>query len=387
MGNSNTRESRGGDPGHRGHRAGLAPNYESTGGSSLQNDRPASRRNRVSRADLGGILGLGSSGGNGSHPDPPYERRETKQEREARRVERERVTRIKERERSLKEEHVDGGYLVTLGTYTGPEDFNKQVVRQLQVRTTALVSPSLILTAHGQIERKLAPFWRGLNDLDPNWIEPQIIAAARGLPIPAADQTPPDELIPRPLSAGSLTASTQNLNNLTVPLGDRTQSVASDHSVSVPGSGLPSPVGQQPGRTNSPFKPKGKALAAVLGAASRNGSATEIVPREINLPYDPFVNGQPLEVFLYKAATECPICFLSYPPYLNHTRCCDQAICSECFVQIKRPDPHFPEGHNENEPSTNPEEQAGMLVSEPACCPYCTQPDFGVASEPVELQR
>lgn len=111
------------------------------------------------------------------------------------------------------------------------------------------------------------------------------------------------------------------------------------------------------------------------------------MPREINLPHDPFVNGQPIEVFLYKDATECPICFLAYPPYLNHTRCCDQPICSECFVQIKRPDPHFPEGHNENDPNHNPEEAAGLLVSEPACCPYCTQPDFGVTYEPPPFRR
>lgn len=58
-------------------------------------------------------------------------------------MEKERVARIKERERSLKEEHVDGGYLVTMGVYTGPEDFNKSVVRQLMVcivRNKGLVS-------------------------------------------------------------------------------------------------------------------------------------------------------------------------------------------------------------------------------------------------------
>ena len=33
----------------------------------------------------------------------------------------------------MREENVDGGYLVTLGTYTGPEDFNKAAVRQLMV--------------------------------------------------------------------------------------------------------------------------------------------------------------------------------------------------------------------------------------------------------------
>ncbi|KAK0616819.1 hypothetical protein B0T14DRAFT_568394 [Immersiella caudata] len=269
----------------------------------------------------------------------------------------------------MKEEHADGGYLVTMGTYVGAEDFNKQIVRQLQ------------------IERKIAPFWRGLNDFDDQWTEHQIIAAARGLPVPPPDQTPPDELIPRPLSADSPRFSAQNLNNLTVPMGDRTQSAASDHSVSHAGSALPSPITGQAPRTNSPFKPRGKALAAVLGGSSRNGSTTEIVPREINLPYDPFVNGQPLEVFLYKDATECPICFLTYPPYLNHTRCCDQPICSECFVQIKRPDPHFPEGHNENSPDHNPEQAADQLVSEPACCPYCTQPEFGVTYEPPPFRR
>jgi len=59
--------------------------------------------------------------------------RELKPEREARRLERERLLRLKEREWSVREEHVDGGYLVTLGTYTGVEDFDKAIVRQLQV--------------------------------------------------------------------------------------------------------------------------------------------------------------------------------------------------------------------------------------------------------------
>jgi hypothetical protein len=61
-------------------------------------------------------------------------RRETKAEREARKLEKERQQRAQDRERSIKEEGVDGGFLVTLGTYTGPEDFSKAVVRQLQVR-------------------------------------------------------------------------------------------------------------------------------------------------------------------------------------------------------------------------------------------------------------
>ena len=77
-------------------------------------------------------MGIGSS----SEPrDPALEpRRETKAEREARKLEKERVIRAQEREKSLREEGVDGGFLVTLGVYTGPEDFSKPIVRQLQVR-------------------------------------------------------------------------------------------------------------------------------------------------------------------------------------------------------------------------------------------------------------
>ena len=223
--------------------------------------------------------------------------------------------------------------------------------------------------------------------MDDKWAEHQIIAAARGLPVPPADQPPPDDLIPRLPSPESPAVSTQNLNNLTIPITGRSQSAASEHSTSNSLSAVTSPVSAGPIRASSPFRPRGKALAAVLGGTSRNGSTTDIAPREITLPHDPFVNGQPLEVFLYKDAIDCPICFLAYPPFLNHTRCCDQPICSECFVQIKRPDPHYPEGHNEDDPNHDPEETAGMLVSEPACCPYCTQPEFGVTYEPPPFRR
>jgi hypothetical protein len=92
----------------------------------------SSRSGRGSRHDLS-FLGIGSS----SERDPALEpRRETKAEREARKLEKERQIRAQERERSLREEGIDGGFLVTLGTYTGPEDFSKPTVRQLQVCAT-----------------------------------------------------------------------------------------------------------------------------------------------------------------------------------------------------------------------------------------------------------
>ncbi|KLU82082.1 C2H2 zinc finger protein [Magnaporthiopsis poae ATCC 64411] len=361
MGNTNTKEARDVASPRSPHDPRFPQQQDSAGQSSSSR-----HRSRTSRSDLGSLLGISQA--SSSSAQPPYERRETKQEREARRLEKERQARVIERERSLKEEHVDGGYLVTLGTYVGPEDYSKPTVRQLQ------------------IERKIAPFWRGLNDFSETWTEHQIVAVARGLPLPAADAPPPEELIPRPMSADPASTSSQNLNSLTIPMGDRTQSAASDRSRSGLGSAIPSPSSMI--RNSSPFKHRPKAIAAALSISSRNGSATEISPREIKLAHDPFVNGQPLEVFLYKDAAECPICFLYYPPYLNHTRCCDQPICSECFVQIKRADPHYPEGHGEAEnPEANPEEQAGLLISEPACCPYCQQPEFGVTYEPPPFRR
>ncbi|KAI6778985.1 C2H2 zinc finger protein [Emericellopsis cladophorae] len=365
MGNSSAKESGASDSpyGAARRRSVAEPSSQ-----AIENDRNA--RNRVSRGDLS-FLGLASASSGRdtrNREDAPFQHKETKAEREARKLEQERAARAKERERSVREEHVDGGFLVTMGVYTGTEDFSKSTVRQLQ------------------IERKIAPFWRGLQDWSDSWAEHQIIAAARGLDVPAADETPDPDLVPRPPRLQS--DSNQSLQNLTVPMGPRTLSAASDRS----GTGAATPAGGQ--SKSAAFKPGGraKAIAAALTGHSRNASSTDLGPREIKLPDDPFVNGQALEVFLYKDASECPICFLTYPPYLNKTRCCDQPICSECFVQIKRADPHLPEHHpngevrdpNEGLSASDPPE---MLISEPANCPYCQQNEFGVTYDPPPFRR
>ncbi|KAG0649728.1 sip5 [Hyphodiscus hymeniophilus] len=376
MGNNSTRESRGPEspsfrrPDSAGGTGGPTPLTERH--NAHVNTRTAGLTS--SRSDLS-FLGLRTSSNNATSDVP--ERRETKQEREARKLEKERVARAKERERSIKEEHVDGGYLVTMGVYTGTEDFSKPIVKQLM------------------IERRIAPFWRGLDEFKENWTEYQLIAAGRGLPIPAADEIPQEEMR-NALSGGSANNSTQNIQNLMVPISGRSQSAASDTSTTLspshPAFSLPSPSAPtSPSHSSSSFRPRSRTLAS-LTTSSKSPSSTEMVPREIQLPRDPFVNGQAIEVFLYKDSTECPICFMYYPSYLNKTRCCDQPICSECFVQIKRPDPHPPE-HEHNDPSnpspppapenTEPE----SLVSEPATCPYCQQAEFGVTYEPPPFRR
>lgn len=133
------------------------------------------------------------------------------------------------------------------------------------------------------------------------------------------------------------------------------------------------------------FRGRSKTLASLTG--SSKVSQGEMTPREMKLPKDPFVHGQPIEAYLYKDASECPICFLYYPPYLNKTRCCDQDICSECFVQIKRPDPHLPEHQEASSQNTGEPPDPDALTSEIATCPFCKQPDFGITFEPPPFRR
>lgn len=134
MGNASGKESRSHAHSNDTRAAGSSQSPTEAGSSHGQDGgrRPPvylARANRSSRHDLG-FLGIGASAREDAQPE---QRRETKAEREARKLEKERELRRRERERSLKEEGVDGGYLVTLGTYTGPEDFSKSTVRQLQV--------------------------------------------------------------------------------------------------------------------------------------------------------------------------------------------------------------------------------------------------------------
>ncbi|KAJ3975626.1 hypothetical protein EV361DRAFT_472684 [Lentinula raphanica] len=172
------------------------------------------------------------------------------------------------------EESVDYGFLTPQGVYTGPRDWNQAIVTQLICA------------------RRLAPFYRPLEDYDDSWTDDQILAARKELL--ESESAPDSASRPEPLSASSVSSK-------------------SSHS-------------KRPNTLKEPSRP---------------------------------------EAAVYRGAIECPICFLYYPPNINHSRCCDQAICTECFVQIKR-----------SEPTTT------HLVSEPAACPYCVQENFGVVYTP-----
>lgn len=211
-----------------------------------------------------------------------------------------------------------------------------------------------------------------------------MIAAARGLPIPAPDEIPKDE------DTGPFAGADQNSEPkiktpacdkmLMVPITSRSRSYGSDSS------NLPY---AEPTTSSSIFRGRAKTLASLTTSAK---SSETITPAEIQLPRDPYINGQRIEVFLYKETFECSICFIYYPRFGNKTRCCDQWICSECFVQIKRPDPHPPEHTDPSAPPPPPTTadeggEEGELVSEPATCPFCKQAEFGITYESPPFRR
>lgn len=173
---------------------------------------------------------------------------------------------------------VDFGSLVPQGVYTGPQDWNQATVAQLIV------------------QRKLAPFYRPLEEYDESWDDERILASRK---------EPPEN------------------------------SESANHNESL------SAASSSKADAGSSFRSHGK----------RPSTQKEVSKFS--------------EAAIYRGAVECPICFLYYPPNINHSRCCDQAICTECFVQIKR-----------SEPTTT------HLVSEPAACPYCVQEHFGVVYTP-----
>lgn len=159
-------------------------------------------------------------------------------------------------------ETVDGGYLFPQGVYHGGQDFKVSVVRDMIVK------------------RRLAPFYKGLDAVDPEWSDEELLEKVR---CTIEAKTPP-----------------------------------------------------KPGQLGTPTDQQ--------------------------------------QIWLYSNVHECPICFLVYPR-LNGTRCCAQDICTECFVQIKRNPPHPPYTTlDSNAQATDVLD----LISEPAACPYCAQPDLGV---------
>ncbi|GAA6009055.1 hypothetical protein JCM10207_004079 [Rhodosporidiobolus poonsookiae] len=183
------------------------------------------------------------------------------------------------------------------------------------------------------VDRKLSPFYLGLLDFEDDWDLDQIVAA-----LGEAEQQATQNLKDA-LNAATESANDADAQQLNCPPGTR------KHKEAV--------------QAYNAAVLHRERLAEVLKVRERRGGG--------GLQW----SSKPEQAKLYKGcALECPICFLYYPPNMVHTRCCDQPLCTECFVQIKRADP-----------------TPTHLESEPACCPFCMEPNFGCVYAKPAPQR
>ncbi|CEP61296.1 Sip5p LALA0_S02e11232g [Lachancea lanzarotensis] len=271
----------------------------------------------------------------------PYKRKSTK--------EKERL-----KERHVKQlivrysETVDGGFLAPYGSSSLEKvDYDANVVK------------TLIL------ERRLAPFYTPLQDYDESWTPQELVKIVDGLPLHA------------PFS--------ENMEAFEgVPVGNLSQNDF-DHLIDKSLS------------RREQRRMRGKIFGARLyqkrlrWQERENEKFLELKLEARKLPEgqkEAFLPSNDLKVDLYQNGSECPICFLYYPHPMNLSRCCLQPICSECFVQIKRQEPHFPHDSEDNGAHNDEDEKdPNLLTSEPTNCPYCATPDYGVVYEPTANRR
>jgi hypothetical protein len=171
----------------------------------------------------------------------------------------------------------DGGSLSPHGVYPGQADYNPTHVIKL-IR-----------------ERRLAPFYKGLDDYEDDWTDYQLSYMVRhGKLPPTAD--PPSPAPSRPPSNSStpsllLPPCVDDHGNLR-PNSSRTRGMSFVEN------------GQQ--TPNSPTLPnndiRGRPRAQTTGSSS-------VVPTR--------TSQKPLEAVVYRDAIECPVCFLVNPPYLS----------------------------------------------------------------------
>ncbi|ODV98044.1 hypothetical protein PACTADRAFT_47867 [Pachysolen tannophilus NRRL Y-2460] len=230
------------------------------------------------------------------------------------------------------EETVDGGFLAPYGTYNSNLYYKTDTVKTLI------------------IDRKLAPFYTPLQDFESSWTDNELLVILDKLTLHSKPSENDDE-------------------------EEEDMDIHKFHRSSNAMRKLESKKNKQLLKIRA-FK--WQEDAEIRYAKDKN-------IQKQGIKKFPFLPSKDLQLKLYRNATECPICFLYYPPYLNLSRCCVQPICTECFVQIKRLDPHPPhdEEGNVNE---NDEKNPEALISEPAKCPFCAMSDFGVTYMPPNFR-
>ncbi|PRT55515.1 Protein SIP5 [Wickerhamiella sorbophila] len=254
-------------------------------------------------------------------------------------------------------EMVDGGYLYPQGVYSTPQDFKVDVVRDVIIR------------------RKLAPFYKGLESVESNWTDEQLLAVIDGKLLPESFVAPSAAQAGDASSDPAIVAIGDQVDSLAID--DDSENAESCRSNSPVSTNQASSLPYSPAGANSK-RPRHGSHTHTPGpqpSVSRRRANTTSVTQNTTSKVEER-NAQ--AIWLYRNVHECPICFLVYPR-LNNTRCCGQEICTECFVQIKRAAPHPPYGDASGQDNSASSDL--QLISEPACCPYCAMTNLGIIFE------
>ncbi|KAA8898155.1 hypothetical protein DIURU_005010 [Diutina rugosa] len=227
-------------------------------------------------------------------------------------------------------ENVDGGYLAPFGTYKSNLNYSTDVVRDLI------------------IHRQLAPFYTPLQDYDPSWSDEELLIIVSQLPLHSIDlaysEDEEDDIDNHKIHKSQNYYRRQESKAKLKALKERVKQLQ---------------------RQEEAMMDEEKLKWRQKLAGDTSVRVSEDVPNP------------DLMLTLYRRSGECPICFLYYPFPLNISRCCIQPIFTECFVQIRRLDPHPP-----HDDPAGQDETPHSLISEPANCPYCASPEFGVTYHP-----
>jgi hypothetical protein len=161
----------------------------------------------------------------------------------------------------------DGGGLSPNGIYPGQPDYNPtHVLKYIR-------------------DRRLAPFYKGLDDYDEEWTDYQISYFVK------EGKLPPTQDPPSPANSSPQPPSSSSTPSLVLPLSEET-----GHSPRIRGMSFV----EQSSETGSinlgpPKDYKGRPRAQTIGSST-------IVP----------TRGKPLEAVVYRNAIECPVCFLVF---------------------------------------------------------------------------
>lgn len=255
-------------------------------------------------------------------------------------------------------ETVDGGFLAPYGCYGFEKlDYDASVVKSLITR------------------RELAPFYTPLQDYDEDWTREELLKIVDGLPLHAPFDSILEEYEDVP------TGNLQNpdfeyLIDRSLPKGEQRKMRSRIFKARL----YKKRIMWQESENNEYLDVK---FAKQSVNVSRQTKDVKLDPAMESLPSDD------LKFCMYSEGLECPICFLYMPGPMNYSHCCQQPICTECFVQIKRADPHFP--HDEVDPTKpvteNNDKDPKLLISEPSNCPYCATPNFAVKYTPPSNRR